>query len=291
MPWFLCLYIGYVPIEIVLRILDAFFCEGVDILFRVGLAIFKVNQELILKIEDSYSILVTLKGNASVTDEILKIAFEDFGSVSVDIVSDKRDIHKAEAIKALEDKARKDKVNSLLLTTPRYTKDELINLYNWAQISTDSFLFKKSQFSSIIVQFCPFWKEYIIDQEQRNEKIEDLENKFWKFFIKSDDEETQLTFDGLVFGLSLLLKGSIEEKWNVCIYLAVENGATFTAKTLFLTVDLLLRMDNHATPSEQIHSFVKMVYDSARLDVQKEVKVEFVYQNFILKPLLVEFFY
>jgi len=291
MPWFLCLYIGYAPIEIVLRILDAFFSEGLNVLFRIGLAIFKLNQEIILKIEDSYSILVMLKNNAKITDEILRIAFEDFGSVSIDIVRDKREIHKAEAIKALEDKARKDKVNSLLPST-KFSKEELRYFYNWAQTVTESFLFTKLQFSSIIIQFWPLWKEYTEDKENTNEKgvILDLYNKLWKFFVKSDDDQTLLTFDGLVFGLSVLLKGSTKEKWNVCVYLAIGNYNKFTAKSLFLTVDLVLRMENQSKPSQEIDCFIKMVYVQARIDLQQEVSVDFVYEQFILKPLLVEFF-
>jgi hypothetical protein len=59
MPWLLTVYIGYVPIEVLrslyttnlkycqaaLRIMDCFLCEGLDILFRVGLALFKLRQE------------------------------------------------------------------------------------------------------------------------------------------------------------------------------------------------------------------------------------------------------
>jgi len=37
LPWFLCFFIGYVPWEVTLRILDDFFAEGPNVLLQVHL--------------------------------------------------------------------------------------------------------------------------------------------------------------------------------------------------------------------------------------------------------------
>ncbi|CAG8618779.1 32424_t:CDS:10, partial [Racocetra persica] len=50
--WFLTLYINILPIETLLRVWDCFFYEGNKILFRVALAIFKLNEEKILAVDD-----------------------------------------------------------------------------------------------------------------------------------------------------------------------------------------------------------------------------------------------
>ncbi|CAG8492126.1 5802_t:CDS:2 [Cetraspora pellucida] len=50
--WFLTLYINILPIETLLRVWDCFFYEGNKILFRVALAILRLNEEKILAVDD-----------------------------------------------------------------------------------------------------------------------------------------------------------------------------------------------------------------------------------------------
>jgi hypothetical protein len=54
--WFLTLYINILPIETLLRVWDCLFYEGNKVLFRVALAIFKLNEEKILAVDDSMEI-------------------------------------------------------------------------------------------------------------------------------------------------------------------------------------------------------------------------------------------
>ncbi|KAG9287742.1 hypothetical protein G9A89_004145 [Geosiphon pyriformis] len=50
--WFLTLYINILPTETMLRVWDCFFYEGHKVLFRVALAIFKINEDKILAVTD-----------------------------------------------------------------------------------------------------------------------------------------------------------------------------------------------------------------------------------------------
>jgi hypothetical protein len=54
--WFLTLYINILPIETLLRVWDCLFYEGNKVLFRVALAIFKLNEEKILAVDDPMEI-------------------------------------------------------------------------------------------------------------------------------------------------------------------------------------------------------------------------------------------
>ena len=47
--WFLTLFSTKIPLELTLRIWDIFFIEGQKILYRIALAILKINQADILK--------------------------------------------------------------------------------------------------------------------------------------------------------------------------------------------------------------------------------------------------
>lgn len=48
-PWFLTLYSGFFKLELVSRIWDIFLVEGKKTIFRIALAILKVNEEELLK--------------------------------------------------------------------------------------------------------------------------------------------------------------------------------------------------------------------------------------------------
>ncbi|CAG8447382.1 3325_t:CDS:2 [Dentiscutata heterogama] len=54
--WFLTLYINILPIETLLRVWDCFFYEGNKILFRVALAILRLNEEKIMAVDDPMEI-------------------------------------------------------------------------------------------------------------------------------------------------------------------------------------------------------------------------------------------
>ncbi|XP_031556555.1 TBC1 domain family member 2B-like [Actinia tenebrosa] len=54
--WFLTIFVDSFPIETILRIWDCYFLEGNKVLFRYALAVFKTNEEQILKIEEATGI-------------------------------------------------------------------------------------------------------------------------------------------------------------------------------------------------------------------------------------------
>lgn len=58
-PWLLCLFIGFIPLEQELRILDCLFSMGSPVLFQVSLALFKICENEILKgerLEDIFNL-------------------------------------------------------------------------------------------------------------------------------------------------------------------------------------------------------------------------------------------
>ena len=60
MPWFLCLFIGYLPLQETLRILDIFFFEGPTIFFKIAMTIIKLNCAKLLE-RASDEIVMSLK--------------------------------------------------------------------------------------------------------------------------------------------------------------------------------------------------------------------------------------
>lgn len=74
--WFLCLFSISLPMPTLLRVWDSMFHEGDKILFRVAIALFKVHEKKLLKLEgDLLMYCKTMASGIVQHDEILKVAF------------------------------------------------------------------------------------------------------------------------------------------------------------------------------------------------------------------------
>lgn len=80
--WLLCLYCTAFPITTTLRIWDCLFYEGDKILFRIALALFKLNEKKILELHSLEAILFMFKNytkNMVETDKLMHSAFHGIG--------------------------------------------------------------------------------------------------------------------------------------------------------------------------------------------------------------------
>ncbi|SBS83485.1 GTPase-activating protein, putative [Plasmodium ovale curtisi] len=80
--WLLCLFCTAFPITTTLRIWDCLFYEGDKIIFRITLALFKMNQEKIIELNSLESILLLFKEttkNMVECDRLMYIAFNEIG--------------------------------------------------------------------------------------------------------------------------------------------------------------------------------------------------------------------
>jgi hypothetical protein len=74
LPWFMCIFVTYVPMEVCLRILDLFFCEGPSFLLAVGLAILQINENALLAINEGPPIVAKFKENSHDSEVLLKVS-------------------------------------------------------------------------------------------------------------------------------------------------------------------------------------------------------------------------
>jgi len=79
-PWLLCVFVGYLPWEILLRALDCFFSEGKNFLFQMALGLLKLNQEAILEASEPAQLLQRFKQSGNINcNGLFKVVFHDFG--------------------------------------------------------------------------------------------------------------------------------------------------------------------------------------------------------------------
>ena len=76
--WFICMFIGYIPWEASMQMLDIIFMEGSNVLFQIGLAILQLNEDAILEAEDPETVMSILRDRVYETDELLQITFAYF---------------------------------------------------------------------------------------------------------------------------------------------------------------------------------------------------------------------
>ncbi|CAK9133398.1 unnamed protein product [Ilex paraguariensis] len=91
--WFLCLFSKSLPSETTMRVWDVLFYEGAKVLFHVALAIFKMNEEELLKahqVGDVINIIHRTTHHLFDPDELLPVAFDKVGSMTTTNISKQR---------------------------------------------------------------------------------------------------------------------------------------------------------------------------------------------------------
>lgn len=120
MTWFLRLFIGDIHLEAVLRIFDCFFEEGPEFLYRIALAIFKLNQNELLQVSKPDSVIMILKeplARGVTVEELMTSAVADFElpiekivemrqSIKWDVINNMGNYHRRQKLRDLEGKTK-----------------------------------------------------------------------------------------------------------------------------------------------------------------------------------------
>ncbi|NWY42623.1 TBD2A protein, partial [Sylvia atricapilla] len=97
--WFLVAFVDSLVSDILLRVWDAFLYEGTKVIFRYALAIFKYNEEEILRIHDSVEIYQYLRFfTRMIMDgrKLMNIAFNDLNPFPMKLLRNRRSTHREE---------------------------------------------------------------------------------------------------------------------------------------------------------------------------------------------------
>lgn len=85
--WFLCLFCTSLPAETAIRMWDALLNEGTKVLFRVGLALLKMHEPVLLATDNPGELLRAARNAAAVEfdrDELMRVAFDGVGSLPME---------------------------------------------------------------------------------------------------------------------------------------------------------------------------------------------------------------
>ncbi|KAL7128519.1 hypothetical protein ABFS83_13G001200 [Erythranthe nasuta] len=112
--WFLCLYSKSLPSETTMRIWDVLFYEGAKVLFNVALAVFKMNEEELLRahhVGDVINVIQRTTHHLFDPDELLTVAFEKLGFMITTNISKQRKKQEPAVMAELDQRVRR--LNSL----------------------------------------------------------------------------------------------------------------------------------------------------------------------------------
>ncbi|KAJ2684299.1 GTPase activating protein (GAP) [Coemansia spiralis] len=148
LPWFLTLFVNSMPLVYALRVLDCFFLEGPKILFRIGLAILKINGGALLEATDDGMFLYVLKeyyatlGEPAYPDsknararqvtkfhELLYVAYSDFPNITHGRIEELRRSHQLRIVHSVEEFSKRTFLRNVI-DTGGFTKEQLSLLYD-----------------------------------------------------------------------------------------------------------------------------------------------------------------
>ncbi|PRP83683.1 hypothetical protein PROFUN_03838 [Planoprotostelium fungivorum] len=157
LPWFMCIFIGYVPLEVALRILDCFFgMDGPPFLFSVGLALFEANEEAVLNENDGTLLSNLLRNSVKDPDDILPLAFEEADLITPSMLADMKNTHRAKAIKDMETKTENTRLRELKKSV-NLSPADVTRLYNEFVSANRGTQADYVQFEELFQKHCPEW--------------------------------------------------------------------------------------------------------------------------------------
>jgi hypothetical protein len=110
LPWFMCLFIGYVPMQLALRLMDCFFYnagqgKATATLFQAALALFSIAEEELMGASDPVAVSAVLRKApyGFDCDRLISLVFSDDAlSLRSSIIDELRNYHRYNAIQNIE---------------------------------------------------------------------------------------------------------------------------------------------------------------------------------------------
>ncbi|KAH3758621.1 TBC1 domain family member 2B [Pelomyxa schiedti] len=287
--WFLCVFISLLPTETCLRVWDSFLLYGSMITFRISLSLFsQCSREIMSSTSPTDVIMLfqekpllcfnhpqlfrAIKRMDHITYKRLDFLHAKF---SDEIKAEMNEVHKMRDVQQLQN-----------LT--RFSRTELVGLWtqfaNFGQTdrsSRGSAVFNFDQFQQVFSAIVPGWQPNTPAMLQ-----------LFKIFDANGDN--RIDFRELMVGLSLLSKGSVEERLHLCFRTYDPENTGYISKDdivdMLRSVYKRAKCDNGLTLDTTI---LKMVNDMCQsLDIVGEGLISF--EDFLqivhCSPQLIEYF-
>jgi hypothetical protein len=275
LPWFMCLFLSYLPWRESLTALDNFFSEGAPILFRVSLALLHLNQETILTEENPERIIAAIRERNYRHNELIELAQDQYFDITHELLAQLRTNARFAEIATLERGDRRAQVRavkdeSLLDET---TLDELYAAFQTAAIDPsgshgEGFVVGYAAFSSLCAKYCvAFWLNSDLNAlpESDTGTLSLLERTF-RYLVSSGNDSLSSSAPGIASPtvtlasapldslrlawrpfsrfVSLCLRGALADRLVCCLRVYERDESRWSLEKLKCAIDLLWRMSD-----------------------------------------------
>lgn len=261
LPWFLCLYLTSMPLIFAFRILDVFFMEGPVTLFRVALAILKINGEDLMKTTDDGTFVQVLKKYFTSLDQkvdsitstkapqrikfmdLFLVAFREFLVITAEVVEKHRCKHRNTVFGNISLFVKRTELRNLP-RIPNLSSDNVSAIYDrfysivqsQITVSGGSSSMDLELFSSFMSQTCDFIDSAPIDKNAQEKQVRFL-NRLFEHWCS--EAISKLSLVDLVKGLNRLMEPDLLTSISNFFELYSESGVIDREGILTISEDLL----------------------------------------------------
>ncbi|XP_055077768.1 TBC1 domain family member 9B-like isoform X2 [Periophthalmus magnuspinnatus] len=252
LSWFLTLFLSALPFHSATVLIDAFFCDGITVIFQVALSVLYDNMEALLACNDEGEAMTVLGRylenvmnpeveehipvlHSAVSSEdppcpqidvftLIKESYQRFGGLRADVIEQMRFKQRLKVIQSLEDTAQRSVVRAVM-TESAFTIEELEELYC---------LFKSKHMSScywgpgpgpgsagpdLVV---PYLEQHRVDHAHFSQLITELSPWRWNshthnmaarlFRLQDQNQDGLVNFKEFIYPLTVMYHGDLTEK-------------------------------------------------------------------------------
>eukprot|EP01119_Soliformovum_irregulare_P024632 TRINITY_DN8871_c0_g1_i5.p1 TRINITY_DN8871_c0_g1~~TRINITY_DN8871_c0_g1_i5.p1 ORF type:complete len:361 (+),score=87.29 TRINITY_DN8871_c0_g1_i5:630-1712(+) len=197
--WFLCLFVGHVPLEVAFRILDCFFYEGSNILLSFGISLMEMNLASVLQCDgvEVYDILKSYNWEFPFFERAFSAAMPTASKLD-----EMRASNTFSAIKELEERGKKSRLREFTKTT-HFSRPELDKVFQRYTTVTPNDHLNYEEFEQVFKGDVPWWNQDPLEVF----KLLDVQRMGVVYFSE------------YISALSVILKGSPQEQLTFCFAL------------------------------------------------------------------------
>jgi len=253
LPWFMCLFLSYIPFKAAFRFLDCFFYDGSDVLFLVGLAVLKLSEADLLAEEDSEKVIHLLRTKKYDCDALIKLAFSEEFKLPIDRINEIRNQQKYQAIRTMEESKKRKQLAQIQETkSAKFSDSELDKIYE--------------QYKSVISPSSP---DFAIDMQQGAVLLEKILSKiqsnWWDYVLPKiykvydKNQDGKLEFQEFVVVLSIAMKGNLVDRFTFCFKMVdLDDDSKISTSEFVKLLKVLYRIYFREENSSEFPEFVDM---------------------------------
>jgi Rab-GTPase-TBC domain len=274
-PWFLCFFIGYVPHELALRILDLVFYYDRDMLLCAALSILKYKEDELMGVQGPDDVMIVARrpipGDSKTVESVVGYMIQAYTALPRARIAELRNSQQRAAIENIESANLKRTLGEMCRET-RFNTDgasELFGKFNASQSLEVANYIEFEQFLNLFDAVFPaHWQE-----------ISGLSDRVFETFDRH--HRGRIDFRDFLVGLDPVVNGTTEERLQFCFDLYGGTRGAVTETQLMSVVDAFLALMVNlaaiedpavraAESAEKLQLFASMVFAKNRQPAEGE---------------------